>query len=82
MLSVALFLSQPVVHFREDTHRARASLFIVAGESREGLTGQSPQLSHPSVSPHFRHAENTISSMMAVISFEFVELVMHFLECV
>lgn len=56
---------------------ARASLFIVGGESRESLIGQSPQLSHPSVSLHFRHAENTITSMIAVISFEFVELAMH-----
>lgn len=73
----SLPLSQPVVLFHEGTHTARASLFIVAGKSRAGLIGQGPQLSHPSVSPHFRHTENTISSTMALISFEFVELVMH-----
>lgn len=48
-------------------------------ERRAGrlVIGQIPQLSHPSVSPHLRHAENTISATMAVISFEFVVLVMH-----
>lgn len=44
-------------------------MLIVGVESRV-VTGQSLQLS--SVSSHFRHAESSISSTVAVISFELV----------
>lgn len=60
--------------FREGTHRPELLLFIVGAESRVSLIGQSPQLSHPAISPHFRLTKRASSSMIVVISFGFGEL--------
>lgn len=74
----ALSLSQQFVHFHEGTDWPEPLCLLLEWIAGRLGKGQNPELSHPSVSPHFRHAESTISAMMAVISFEFVVLVMHF----
>lgn len=66
------------MHVREGPHLLEPLCLLLEWRAERLVIGQSAQLSHPSVSPRFRHAGNTISSMMAVISFEFVVLVVHF----
>ena len=60
------------------THWPEPLCLLLEWRAERLVIGQSSELSHPSVSLHFRHAVNTISSTTAVISFEFAVLVMHF----
>lgn len=56
------FLSSPdkLVHFHEGSHWPEPLCLLLEWRAQRRVTGQSPQLSHPSVSPHTSDALRTL----------------------